>query len=124
MNLLLDTHIFIWWCDNNQQITPSLRAAIEEADKVFVSMASAWEAAIKVSLGKLRLPLPFPEGIEASGFHVLPIAFLHADRVASLPRHHGDPFDRMLIAQAQVERLTLVTADPHLKPYDVPIVWA
>lgn len=122
MNLLLDTHIFLWWCDDHSLIKENVRSAIRDAEKVFVSVASAWETAVKIGLGKVQLPRPFSEGIEASGFHSLPIAFAHAARVATLPHHHMDPFDRMLIAQAQVEHLTFVTADWRLEPYDVPVL--
>lgn len=124
MNLLLDTHIFLWWCDDASLIKGNVKSAVDDAEKVFVSMASAWEAAIKISLGKLQLPRPFQEGVDASGFHSLPVAFAHAARVATLPLHHKDPFDRMLIAQAQVEQLTFVTADWRFEPYDVPILLA
>jgi PIN domain nuclease of toxin-antitoxin system len=91
---------------------------------VFVSAASAWEIAIKSALGRVRLPRPFSEGVEESGFVELPIAFSHADAVELLPPHHSDPFDRMLIAQAKVERLVLVTHDRNFEMYGHPIVWA
>jgi PIN domain nuclease of toxin-antitoxin system len=89
-----------------------------------VSVASAWEAAIKVALGRLRLPESFARGIAGSGFQALPITFEHAERISSLSPHHGDPFDRMLIAQAQAEGLTLVTRDRRLESYGVPVIWA
>jgi PIN domain nuclease of toxin-antitoxin system len=123
VKLLLDTHVVIWWREN-RAVTEEARDAIAHAEVAYVSLASAWEAAIKVSVGKLRLPAAFEEGIHASGFTPLPITFAHTDAVARLPHHHGDPFDRMLIAQAQVERLTLVTHDRRLERYDVPILWA
>lgn len=93
------------------------------ADVVFVSVASAWEAAIKVSLGRLELPDTIEAGVLASGFEKLSILFSHAERVGSLPLHHRDPFDRMLVAQAQSEGLTLVTHDRLLEPYEVEILW-
>jgi PIN domain nuclease of toxin-antitoxin system len=86
-------------------------------------MASAWETAIKISLGKLRFDIPFAFGIQASGFEDLPITLEHAERVAVLPHHHRDPFDRMLIAQAQVEGLSIATRDDRLEPYGVDLVW-
>jgi PIN domain nuclease of toxin-antitoxin system len=91
---------------------------------VFVSAASAWEAAIKMSLGRLDLPATLEEGVLASGFEKLLITFSHAEQAARLPYHHRDPFDRMLVAQAQAEGLTLVTHDRLLEPYGVEILWA
>jgi len=90
---------------------------------VFVSVASAWEAAIKIALGKLTLPERFEAGVKAAGFEKLPIAFSHAEAVGTLPRHHSDPFDRMLVAQALCERLTLVTHDRRFAPYGVEVLW-
>jgi PIN domain nuclease of toxin-antitoxin system len=124
LNLLLDTHVFLWWRANEPRLLEAARGAIAEADEIFVSLASAWEAAIKVSLGKLRLAAPFGAGVEHSGFQALPIRFDHVDRLAGLPRHHRDPFDRMLIAQALVEGLTIVTGDRRFEPYGVAVVWA
>jgi PIN domain nuclease of toxin-antitoxin system len=91
---------------------------------VFVSAASAWEAAIKASVGRLDLPDTIEAGVLASGFEKLLITFSHAEHAAGLPHHHRDPFDRMLIAQAQAEGLTLVTHDRLLEAYDVKILWA
>lgn len=123
MNLLLDTHAFLWWCDDDLRLDAAVRASISDAESVFVSVASAWEAAIKISSGKLKLTKGFGEGIAASGFQPLPITFAHVERVATLPFHHRDPFDRMLVAQAQVEGLTLVSQDRRLAAYDVPVMW-
>jgi PIN domain nuclease of toxin-antitoxin system len=122
--LLLDTHIFLWWRGEPSRLAPKVRSSIAAADIVFVSAVSAWEAAIKVSLGRLKLPDTIEAGVLASGFEKLLITFSHAERTASLPHHHRDPFDRMLIAQAQAEGLTLVTHDRLLAPYDVEILWA
>jgi len=122
--LLLDTHVFLWWRGEPSRLPLPVRDRIATADIVFVSAASAWEAGIKVALGRLDLPDTIEAGVLASGFEKLPIAFSHAERAASLPLHHRDPFDRMLIAQAQTEGLTLVTHDGLLKPYDVEILWA
>jgi PIN domain nuclease of toxin-antitoxin system len=122
--LLLDTHVFIWWRENNRRLGSDARAAIARADLVFVSVASAWEAAIKVALGKLRLPESFEAGVIASRFERLPIAFPHAEAVASLPHHHSDPFDRMLAVQCLSERLTLVTHERRFAAYGLDILWA
>ncbi len=122
--LLLDTHVFLWWKVDDPRLGSQAREAIAQADLVLVSAASAWEAAIKAQLGKLELSASFAEGVVASGFEKLPINFEHAEENAKLPSHHRDPFDRMLIAQARVEGLTLVTHDRGLAAYDVPILWA
>ena len=123
MNLLLDTHVLIWW-DEGRRITAAARRAIEAADSVYVSAASAWEVAIKVGLGRLNPSRSVEQAVEESGFLELPITFGHAERVAVLPAHHRDPFDRLLIAQAEVERLTLVTRDPVFGRYDVERIGA
>lgn len=121
--VLLDTHVVIWWRTNDARLSVTAREAIAGASFVFVSAASAWEIAIKSALGRVRLPRPFSEGVEDSGFVELPIGFQHADAVELLPRHHSDPFDRMLLAQAKVERLVLVTHDRNFEPYGHPVVW-
>jgi PIN domain nuclease of toxin-antitoxin system len=123
VNLLLDTHAFLWWQMNDRFLNRNAKDTIATADLVFVSAASAWEAAIKSSMGKLRLPASIETGVEESGFEKLLISFSHAEMAAALPRHHNDPFDRMLIAQALAEGLTLVTHDKNMAPYDVPILW-
>jgi len=121
--LLLDTHVFLWWRGEPARLSSQVRSSIASADIVFVSAASAWEAAIKISLGRLELPDTVEAGVLASGFEKLLITFSHAEHVTSLPLHHRDPFDRMLVAQAQAEGLTLVTHDRLLEPYDVEILW-
>jgi PIN domain nuclease of toxin-antitoxin system len=123
MKLLLDTHVVLWWRLDSRRLEREVRRAIGGADRVFVSAASAWEAAIKIALGRLRLKDPFAVLVAASGFEELPIAFRHAEQLASLPAHHADPFDRMLVAQAQIEGLTLVTHDRALAPYGVATLW-
>jgi len=121
--LLLDTHVFLWWRSDSPQLLGPTRKAIAEADVVFVSAATAWEAAIKQALGRLDLPDTVEAGVEDSGFEKLPITLAHAEAAAALPRHHGDPFDRMLVAQAQAEDLTLVTHDRRIQPYDISVLW-
>jgi PIN domain nuclease of toxin-antitoxin system len=122
--LLLDTHIFLWWRGEPARLSSKVRSSIATADIVFVSAASAWEAAIKASVGRLHLPDTLEAGVLASGFEKLLISFSHAEQAASLPPHHRDPFDRMLVAQARAEGLTLVTHDRLLESYDVEILWA
>ena len=124
MRLLLDTHVVIWWRENSDLLHVDARRVIADAEEVFVSAASAWEVAIKIALGKLRIDGSFEHGVEASHFRNLAVDFEHAAVVATLPLHHGDPFDRMLIAQAQVEGLTLVTHDRQFEPYRTPVLWA
>lgn len=121
--LLIDTHVVIWWRTNDPKLSLHAREAIATASLVFVSAASAWEVAIKSTLGRIRLPRPFADGVEDSGFVQLPIGFDHAAAVELLPAYHNDPFDRMIVAQAKVERLVLVTHDRAFEPYGVPVIW-
>ena len=123
MNLLLDTHVLIWW-DEGRRLSSAGRRAIEAADSVYVSAASAWEVAIKIGLGRLRPSRTVEEAVEESGFLELPITFRHAQRVAGLPAHHRDLFDRLLVAQAEAEGLTLVTRDPVFERYAVDCIMA
>ena len=123
MRLLLDTHVFLWWREANHRIGEGECRAIAQADAVHVSAASAWEVAIKVALGKLEIPGPLERAVEESQFEQLPITFAHASAVTGLAPHHGDPFDRMLVAQALVEHLTIVTHDRRFEPYGVPVIW-
>ncbi len=123
MTLLLDTHVLLWWLVNHKALTSSARLAIQNGqNKVYVSAATAWEIAIKRSLGKLTAPEDLEGALEANRFLPLPITFPHACLAGQLPRHHADPFDRMLVAQAQIEALTLVTHDPQLTAYQIPIL--
>ena len=121
--LLLDTHVFLWWRENSPRLSGRARSSVAAADLVMVSAASAWEAAIKIGLGRLRLPDTFESGVLDSGFERLPVGFAHAEETGRLPPHHRDPFDRMLIAQARVERLTLVTHDRRLERYEAEFLW-
>ena len=123
MNVLLDTHVLIWW-DEGRRIAAAARQAIEEADAVYVSAASAWEVAIKTALGRLRPTRTVEEAASESGFLELPVTFRHAERVTGLPPHHRDPFDRLLVAQMLVEELTLVTRDPVFVRYGVALIEA
>lgn len=123
-SLLLDTHVFLWWRTTSGRIHPAAREAIAQADVVFVSAASAWELAIKQALGRLELPDRFAAGVEESGFEQLVVTFDHAERAGALPLHHRDPFDRMLLAQAAAERLTIVTHDRRFEPYGADVLWA
>lgn len=123
MKLLLDTHVLIWW-DEGRRLSSEARRAVNDAEEVFVSAASAWEVAIKVGRGRLRPTRTVANATADSGFVELPVTFQHASRVAFLPLHHGDPFDRLLAAQAEVEGLTLVTSDPAFEPYEIDLLKA
>ena len=125
MNLLLDTHVLIWVFSQDSSLSPTATEAIRDGrNLVFVSAATAWEIAIKKALGKLRVPGNYQEGLKRYRFTPLDITTEHALAVEKLAPHHKDPFDRMLIAQVQIERLTLVTHDPNMKAYGIPIIEA
>jgi PIN domain nuclease of toxin-antitoxin system len=120
MNLLIDTHILLWWLDDSDKLSNSARKRIQDQhDIVFVSVATVWEISIKKALGKLVIPDDFKKALEASGFQILPISFEHAELAGALPRHHDDPFDRMLIAQSKLENLLLLTHDKSFQAYQV-----
>jgi PIN domain nuclease of toxin-antitoxin system len=117
VRLLLDTHVFLWWSEQNRRLKAAVRRAILDADDVFVSAASIWEANIKMALGKLEVQASLAATVADSGFRPLAIDFAHAEAVKMLPRLHADPFDRMLVAQAATERLHLVSRDHALARY-------
>lgn len=124
MRLLIDSHALLWHVLDDPRLGPAPTAAIEAADaEVLVSLASLWEIAIKSSLGKLQAPDDLPARTEQLGFELLPITVEHLWRVRDLPLHHRDPFDRLMIAQAQIEGLPIVTADPAFSDYDVTVLW-
>lgn len=123
MRLLLDTHVLIWF-DSGARLSPVATRAIAEAAEVYVSAVSGWEIAIKAALGKLTTNRTVAEACEEAGILELPILLRHTAALAALPPHHRDPFDRMLIAQAMTEGLTLVTRDRALAAYDVGILRA
>jgi PIN domain nuclease of toxin-antitoxin system len=120
--LLLDTEALIWWDENNAKLGGNARAAIQDARDVFVSAASAWEIAIKTALGKLRTTRRTVDAVAEGGFLELPIVFEHAEAVLQLPPHHRDPFDRLLVAVARLEDLTVVTSDDTFQLYGVPLI--
>jgi PIN domain nuclease of toxin-antitoxin system len=118
MRLLLDTHIFLWAVQGNASLKPRVRRMMEAAEQIYVSAASIWEIAIKARLGKIEASaVDLVDAIEASGFLELPVRALHAVRVADLPLHHTDPFDRLLVSQAMAEPLRLLTLDTVLCQY-------
>lgn len=122
MNLLLDTHAFLWWLMDDESLGGKARQAIADPESlVHVSAVSLWEIAIKQALGKLHVDSPdLAAEIPNNGFVELPVSGRHALAAGALPRHHDDPFDRMLVAQARLAGLVLVTRDGALDAYDVP----
>jgi PIN domain nuclease of toxin-antitoxin system len=118
MRLLLDTHIFLWAVQGNASLKPRVRRMMEAAEQIYVSAASIWEIAVKSRLGKIEASvIDLVEAIEESGFLELPVRALHAVGVAELPLYHTDPFDRLLVSQAMVEPLRLLTVDTVLRQY-------
>jgi PIN domain nuclease of toxin-antitoxin system len=123
VKLLLDTHAVLWWQADDRRLSAPARRAIATADIVWVSAASGWEVALKAALGRLKAEEPFAVTVAADDFTELPVTLAHAARLQSLPSHHADPFDRLLVAQAMVEGATLVTRDGALGAYGVPVLW-
>lgn len=125
MNLLLDAHALLWWLADAPELSAEARDAIADgSNEVTVSAATAWELSIKRAAGKLHAPEDLAGAIASSTFRELPITIEHALAAGALPRHHADPFDRMLVAQAQAEGLTVVTRDTDFDAYDVPVLRA
>ena len=125
MNLLLDTHVLLWWLDASPTLSEKAKSTIADGNNlVFVSSAVIWEIRIKQALGKLEIPSNFRKVLDRQPFEMLAISAEHAHAVGDLPAHHRDPFDRMLIAQATVERLTLVTRDTIIRNYKIPVIIA
>lgn len=128
MKLLIDTHCWIWFFMDQHRLSNSQKnLLLNRKNEIFFSAASLWEMAIKNSLGKLTLPFPIndvPRLMANEGMTALSILHSHALQVAALPHHHGDPFDRLLIAQAQIEKLPILTADPRFQKYDVKVIAA
>ena len=121
MRLLLDTHVYLWWLNDDPRLSPRARESVGDPTSiVHVSAVSAWEAAVKAAAGRVVLgPVDLIGAIQSNAFIELPITARHAEHAAHLPRLHGDPFDRMLIAQAQIEDLVLLTYDRNVRAYDV-----
>lgn len=123
MRILLDTHILLWWLADDELLSEGARSVIADAsNEIVVSAATAWEVVIKQVLGKLTFDGDLQQEIEEQGFTRLPINFEHALQISSLPAIHRDPFDRMLVAQARVEKLQLLTVDRNILQYPVNVV--
>jgi PIN domain nuclease of toxin-antitoxin system len=128
MKLLLDTHTFIWWDSEPDKLSPPALAACQDrANTLLLSVASVWEMQIKIQLGKLKLNLPLAEVIESqrktNNIEILPVMLAHVFALQNLPMHHKDPFDRILIAQANVENVSVVSNDPLFAQYPVKVLW-
>ncbi len=128
MKLLVDAHTFIWAVDDPSKLGPQAVTALQDpGNDLLLSAGTIWEIAIKVGLGKLSLSMPYRQWMNQAitdlGMTVLPITVEYADVQGNLPRHHGDPFDRLLVAQAQVDNMALVSADPGFDPYGINRLW-
>jgi PIN domain nuclease of toxin-antitoxin system len=127
LKILLDTHVFLWFFDGDPRMSRKARTALTDpANEPFISAASVWEMTVKASLGRLQLPLAVGDYVAEKilrGFHVLPLELPHAARVQTLPFIHQDPFDRMIVAQALVENMPLVSADTYIRQYPVTVLW-
>ncbi len=127
MKLLLDTHTFLWFIEDSPRLSAEVKRLLESDVDLLISAASLWEIAIKISVGKLALTQPYklfiPDQLTKNAVELLPIAVEHLALVSALPFHHRDPFDRLLIAQATIEQLTIVSIDNQLDSYGVKRLW-
>lgn len=128
MKVLIDTHVFLWWVMDDNRLTPYIRDFIaDEGNVLYLSSVSCWEMIIKAKMGRLKLPADpakfIPDQMIENNMSGLPIQIVHALHVYSLPDHHKDPFDRMLAAQSQVERIPIVTNDRLLADYNIKTIW-
>jgi PIN domain nuclease of toxin-antitoxin system len=128
LKLLLDTHVFLWWLESDARLSRRARDLIADPEvEVFVSVVTVWEIAIKAALGQLEMPVDLGtflrRQLQSNGFVTLPITFEHAVAVRDLPRHHRDPFDRLLVCQSRIEGLALVSADSAIAGYGADVVW-
>lgn len=127
MKLLLDTHAFLWFIDDSDELSSRGKSLLEAENELFLSVASLWEIAIKLRLGKLSVSMPtealMTEQLSANDIALLPIAVPHLLQVATLDLHHRDPFDRLIIAQAMAERMPIVSADPAFDSYPIERLW-
>ena len=123
MKLILDTHAVLWWLNDDRKLSREARSGIATAERVWVSAASGWEVAVKKARGRLRVREPLWATVAADNFTELPFTLRHAEELERLPRHHGDPFDRILVAQARVESAIVVTHDRAFERYGIPVIW-
>ena len=126
MEYLLDMHIFLWYVEGSSKLSPRVLKIIQDkSNGKLVSIASLWEIAIKINKGNLNLSMPFPvldRYIELNQFKILPVSFEHLIQIEKIPRFHADPFDHLLIAQAMIENLTIVSADRHFTAYPINVI--
>ncbi len=128
MAALLDTNIFLWFITGDERLSPNVREFISDSDNdLFLSVASLWEIAIKVSIGKLELVRPFnqlfPEQLDENSIDLLPIKLVHLSALLELPLHHRDPFDRLIIAQGIKENIPIISGDKIFQQYPVEVIW-
>jgi PIN domain nuclease of toxin-antitoxin system len=124
VKFLLDTHVLLWWLSDNKSLTTKAATAIRNGENtICVSAATAWEISIKRALGKLKAPDDLEKVLASNSFQQLPISLQHSLVAGALPHHHDDPFDRMLIAQAKTEQLTIISHDVRMEQYGVSILW-
>jgi len=120
VNCIIDTHVLLWWLSDDPLLPANFKKIIENTDNIcFISAASIWEISIKSSIGKLEIPGKYLDILREQGFHDLPVYWEHADKAGTLPFHHRDPFDRLIIAQAMIEELTILTTDKRIPLYKV-----
>jgi PIN domain nuclease of toxin-antitoxin system len=129
MKILLDTQCWLWWITTPEKLNRKAHRQIaDRSNIIYLSAASSWELAIKYSLGKLPLPEPpwqfVPKRLARDAITALPVEIMHALRVAGLPQHHQDPFDRLLVSQSMQEAIPIMTADKQFEPYEIQIIWA
>jgi PIN domain nuclease of toxin-antitoxin system len=122
VSLLLDTHVILWWLTDDPALSDEMKTRLDDEPGLYVSPASLWEVTIKQSIGKLSEPIDLAEETGNSGFRELPVTFRHGIAAGRLPLIHRDPFDRMLVAQAHCEAMTLASRDPHIQRYDVALL--
>jgi PIN domain nuclease of toxin-antitoxin system len=128
MKVVLDTHAFLWWITDDDQLPSSARSIIgNRENELFLSAATGWEVAIKAKLGRIHLPAKvdsfIAKQLELNDIYSLPIHMSHALNVYNLPNYHRDPFDRLIISQAQLEKMSILTTDPQIARYGVKVVW-
>lgn len=120
---LLDTQIFIWWMEDQKRLKENIKSVLTDStNTIFLSVTSVWEMVIKLKIGKLKLPKNWKQTIRNGRFEILPVNLEHTLALEELPLHHKDPFDRMLIAQANVEGCTFITVDQKIQKYKIPVV--
>ena len=126
MQYLLDTHTFLWFINGDSELSKNAKKIIENQDLKYISVATFWEIAIKISIGKLQIDMPFQElklHVVRNGFELLPITFEHTNHLVTLPMPHKDPFDRIIIAQAYCDNLTVISRDSNFEKYKVKMSW-